>query len=367
MGREEKWINIAKVVAILAVLTDQTYMVLYDNDLILLGSFFSVSLFMLLSGYTFVIAAEKKRNFTLWQLTKKNLTKIMIPYVGATFIYFIIDTHSFVFDEFLNRLFHFNMSIPFYYVLLYFQVMLVAPFLYGAAVLGKRKGYIHLITLGLLFLFSVFANNMTNIMDIYGGGGVLAGGSYLILFYLGMLLKMYAKQLRKLSSLIGCVLSGFMLVLWYRFEFTDRFALDQKLRLGNGLNPPGITGIILACLIALTIFYLTDLFEKMQNRVINMGFKLCSVLGRSTLYIFLYHRLFMDYWLGRYCSFSNIWTKRVVYFGVMILGSLCIKKLLLLIRQIVKGMYCQQCGSLENAADKADNIDCESVQLDVRE
>lgn len=116
MGREEKWINIAKVVAILAVLTDHTYMVLYDNDLILLGSFFSVSLFMLLSGYTFVIAAEKKRNFTLWQLTKKNLTKIMIPYVGATFIYFIIDTHSFIFDEFLNRLFHFNMSIPFYYV-----------------------------------------------------------------------------------------------------------------------------------------------------------------------------------------------------------------------------------------------------------
>ena len=153
MGREEKWINIAKVVAILAVLTDHTYMVLYDNDLILLGSFFSVSLFMLLSGYTFVIAAEKKRNFTLWQLTKKNLTKIMIPYVGATFIYFIIDTHSFVFDEFLNRLFHFNMSIPFYYVLLYFQVMLVAPFLYGVAVLGKRRKYIHLINLGLLFLF----------------------------------------------------------------------------------------------------------------------------------------------------------------------------------------------------------------------
>lgn len=91
MGREEKWINIAKVVAILAVLTDHTYMVLYDNDLILLGSFFSVSLFMLLSGYTFVIAAEKKRNFTLWQLTKKNLTKIMIPYVGATFIYFTIN------------------------------------------------------------------------------------------------------------------------------------------------------------------------------------------------------------------------------------------------------------------------------------
>lgn len=245
--------------------------------------------------------------------------------------------------------------------------MLVAPFLYGVAVLGKRRKYIHLINLGLLFLFSVFANNTTNILDVYGGGGVLAGGSYLILFYLGMLLKMYAEQLRKLSSLIGCVLSGFLLVLWYRFEFADRFALDQKLRLGNGINPPGITGIILACLIALTIFYLTDLFEKMQNRVINMGFKLCSVLGRSTLYIFLYHRLFMDYWLGRYCSFSNIWTKRVVYFGVMILGSLCIKKLLLLIRQIVKGMYCQQCGSLENAADKADNIDCESVQLDVRE
>ena len=40
MGREEKWINIAKVVAILAVLKDHTYLVLYDNDLILIGSFF---------------------------------------------------------------------------------------------------------------------------------------------------------------------------------------------------------------------------------------------------------------------------------------------------------------------------------------
>ena len=163
-------------------------------------------------------------------------------YVGATFIYFLLDSHSFLFTEFINRLIHFNMTAPFYYVLLYFQVILLAPFLYGVAVLGKRRKYIHLINLGLLFLFSVFANNMTNIMDIYGGGGVLAGGSYLILFYLGMLLKMYAEQLRKLSSLIGCVLSGFLLVLWYRFEFADRFALDQKLRLGNGINPPGITG-----------------------------------------------------------------------------------------------------------------------------
>ena len=57
----------------------------------------------------------------------------------------------------------------------------------------------------------------------------------------------------------------------------------------------------------------------------------------------------------------------IVYFGVMILGSLCMRKILLTIRQIVKGMYCRQCGSLENVADKVDNISCESVQLDVRE
>ena len=75
----------------------------------------------------------------------------------------------------------------------------------------------------------------------------------------------------------------------------------------------------------------------------------------------------MDYWLGRYCSFSNIWIKRVVYFGVMILGSLCMGKILLTIRKIVKGMYYQQCGSLENVADKVDNSCCESVQLDARE
>lgn len=367
MGREEKWVNIAKTAAILAVLVDHTYMVLYDNELIVIGAFFSVALFMLLSGYTFVISAEKKRNLTLWQLTKKNLMKMMIPYMGATFIYFLVDARCFIFSDFLNRLIQFNMSTPFYYVLLYFQVILLAPLLYGAASWGRNKGYIHLLNLGCLVIFARFSNNMTNIMDVYGGGGVLGGGSYLILFYLGMMLKMYSEKLRKLSSLLGSVIFGIMLALWYRFEFTDRFALDQKLGFGNGINPPGISGIVLACLIALTVFYLTNLLEKTENNLVNIGFKVCSVLGRSTLYIFLYHRLFMDYWLSRYYTFHNIWLKRIVYLGIMIFGSLGIKKILLSIRQIVKEMYCRQCGICEVVAVKETENGYESLQTSTEE
>lgn len=55
MNEEKKqieWINGAKFVAILAVLVDHTYGILYNNPDIAKATYFSVALFVLLSGMT---------------------------------------------------------------------------------------------------------------------------------------------------------------------------------------------------------------------------------------------------------------------------------------------------------------------------
>ena len=54
-----KWINCAKMVAILAVMTDHTFDVLYTNSKIAMASYFSVSLFIILSGMTSYLSYSK--------------------------------------------------------------------------------------------------------------------------------------------------------------------------------------------------------------------------------------------------------------------------------------------------------------------
>lgn len=50
MKQEIKWINCAKAVAVFAVLIDHTNGILYTNANIAMASYYSVSLFILISG-----------------------------------------------------------------------------------------------------------------------------------------------------------------------------------------------------------------------------------------------------------------------------------------------------------------------------
>lgn len=60
MKQEIKWINCAKAIAIFAVLIDHTNGILYTNANIAMASYYSVSLFILISGMLSYISVSNR-------------------------------------------------------------------------------------------------------------------------------------------------------------------------------------------------------------------------------------------------------------------------------------------------------------------
>lgn len=122
----ERWIDIGKSFAIIAVLTDHLYRILYSRRSIQYFSWFAVSLFILLMGVTTYWTFDKK-NETIWNKVKKKIIKILIPYTGAVFVYIWVTTKGFDLMSFFYHWIHFNVTGPHYYVFLYCQLILISP------------------------------------------------------------------------------------------------------------------------------------------------------------------------------------------------------------------------------------------------
>lgn len=90
----ERWIDIGKSFAIIAVLTDHLYRILYSRRSIQYFLWFAVSLFILLMGVTTYCSFDKI-NETIWNKVKKKIINILIPYTGAVFVYIWVNTKGF--------------------------------------------------------------------------------------------------------------------------------------------------------------------------------------------------------------------------------------------------------------------------------
>ena len=188
MGMEIKWINCAKCVAIIAVLVDHTRKVLYRSNAIWTLSFYSVALFIILSGMTSYIS-EKRREGNYWSTFIRSSKKIFIDYCIATAIYQIAMYHYFDLETYFRYIISFNISGPFYFVCLYLQLMFVKKFLY----MGMKNSTLKrdICCFIIVLVISVILTEFTNVFNIYGGGGKLLGGTYLSLFFAGMLMMKY--------------------------------------------------------------------------------------------------------------------------------------------------------------------------------
>jgi hypothetical protein len=329
------WIDIAKLIAIIAVLIDHTYNILYTNPKIAYCSYFSVSLFILVMGVTSYWSYSNYTGVTFNKLFK-GCWKIIRPYLVATMIIGIIADNQFNLLFFLTRLTHFNASGPFYYVLLYIQLLFAVPMLYYFLQQVSQSKYEPILELLLLFIIVVFSSLTTiytNILGVYGGGGKLFGGTYLILLYIGMLFAKHLNRIRLQRITLVVILFLFLVIAtfaWASFIAENQFQLDSHISkfFGFGLNPPSISLLIYSILLFLTIYFFGELICLLptNRRVIES----CTMLGKHTLYIFLYHRLFLDYilpvigyWIG--FVFINPWIIRVFYFIGMIGGPLLIE------------------------------------------
>ena len=188
---------------------------------------------------------------------------------------------------------------------------------------------------GIICVLSYFTTNYTNILNVYGGGGKLFGGTYLILLYLGMIVGAYKDFLPKKRNLLLAIVFFVLVVLWWRFECKNNFAIDRKIPFGGGFNPPSVSSITMALLISGFVYNFVTFFK--EKKIIGKLCIMCAFLGTHTLYIFLYHRFFLDYILCRYNLFcGNIWLKRFAYFSMMIFGSILIG---LIVKNFKKVIY----------------------------
>ena len=106
-------------------------------------------------------------------------------------MYTVVQDRYFNFELFINRVILFNASSPLYYVALYIQLIFINVFLY--TIIKKcnqcRYSYLYKMIIFILLLFGASLSiNYSNILSIYGGGGKLFGGTYVVLSYLGMIM-----------------------------------------------------------------------------------------------------------------------------------------------------------------------------------
>lgn len=329
-NRQLDWINCAKACATFAVLIDHTIRVLYSNQHIGLASYYSAPLFVLISGYL-CYGSNFRNNRSYGQTIIKSCKHIFMAYLLASFFYVIAENKYFDFQVYLNAIIHFNASSPFYYVSLYIQLMIVNKALYKLLAFSRRFRRMNEIIydsfLGVIIIILAFiTTNYTKILGVYGGGGRLLGGTFLVLFYIGMIFNKYNvfSTVHKLNTVLMFVIGGSAYLVWWRLMCNGYHTeIDSRFPFGEGFNPPSIS---LSFLALFMMFFCFGFFNICSwNNITNYVTKVIGWFGKHSLYIFLYHRLWYDYFLCRFVSIDNLQIRRIVYYTVMIFASIAME------------------------------------------
>jgi len=133
------------------------------------------------------------------------------------------------------------------------------------------------------------------------------------------------KVFEKISS-VKCLISSVIGVIIYlgcwNFACKNGLNVDNQLHFG-GFNPPGITFMTLSLGM---IFMCYGLFSAASRvKFLSPAISFVSRLGSHTLYIFLFHRFWLDYILRPYVAISDEFVRALVYYGVMTGGSILIE------------------------------------------
>lgn len=186
----------------------------------------------------------------------------------------------------------FGISGPFYYVLLYIQLVLICPFLYKLfeyADTKKTAWNWEFFFMLLVLVVSGLTTNYTNILSVYGGGGKLFGGTYLFLFYIGMWFgKYYHKiQMKRLPAIILFEVGVVLTIFWWSFIAANGCKIDIYFLISS--------------------FLFGHCFCRIRN---NLGIEI-----------------------------EIAWLRTIVYFGCMILGSYLIEILFEKLHGFLKEAY----------------------------
>ena len=267
---------------------------------------------------------------------------LVVAYLIATAIYQIYFTHRFDFTLYIDNVIHFKVSMHLYFVLLYIQLNFINRFFFGylQKCPSNVKGYLcEIIMFVIVAIFTINTTNYTNILDVYGGGGKLLGGTFLLLYYLEMVIEKHGvlTDISVKKSAFILLFSSMIWFIFWRYICEYGWILDQYFPYMGGFNPPSVTLFIFSlCMLGITFgfFTLVERFNYTKWIV-----KIIGWIGKRSMAIFLYHMLMLEFIRPQYRVYWNneqTWSARILYFLVMISGSILIDAVVKFLHNVVK-------------------------------
>lgn len=224
-----------------------------------------------------------------------------MSYAVATFIVLCVIEHRFDLKTYLIYLIGFNIQAPYYYLVFYMQLLMVSPLMVRWCAFTNKKKHkwvIHLGTLGFFGWFAYICINYTYVLPVHGGGKFVCGGTYVILYYVGMLLMsngVFAQNINIRLFLMFISLAGS--IVWISLMTEGRLPFDVWMSpyWGSGENPPSVNYMVYSLLILFLCYSSFSLLSEWKNRIIGKLMEMLCLFGKNTLYIWLYHLLIITF------------------------------------------------------------------------
>ena len=201
---------------------------------------------------------------------------------------------------YLSYIADFNVAAPYYFFVFFFQLLFITPMLlkWCSFCGSRRHSYLwHLISLVILGYISTLCIRYTFILPVHGGGKFLFGGTWLIVYYMGIVLEetsfFYRTDKQKYILL---AVSGVAWIVWWWAKTCEYLPFDRYMKpyWGTGFNPPGINSIIFGFITLAFLYSLFSLMDSWRINIVTRLVRFLSFLGRNTIYTFLYHLLVRD-------------------------------------------------------------------------
>lgn len=333
-AKRENWIDILKFVAIMGVLIDHSYETLYTDLRINMLSYYAVPLFILIGGFNAYYSEKRNSSIPYLRNIYRKLCGIIPPYVLGTIFASIYYNHKFNLAVVMRCLITFSAIPPFYYIYIFIQLLLISRILYKLVVFISRRNYSILLFLcsltlflGISYIFSIYTD--VSYIDLWGPGNYLFGGFCLFIFYFGMILGcIYEnKETTIIKAYIMVCMCIVGIIVWIN-KINDIVEFGTKYCCNLGLDyfsASPIIHVFFSLMIFEIICSINYIIKHYDVSFFNI-LKVFELIGRHTLYIFLFHLIFKFIFKGYIGIYiQNIWLYRVVCMGFMVFIPIAIE------------------------------------------
>ncbi|MDH4319426.1 MAG: acyltransferase [Desulfobulbaceae bacterium] len=188
------WVDFCKGMAMIAVITDHCYGLIYTNRVIQYHTIFSVTLFVFIGGINYAISLQKSNGNHIKNIFQR-IQRIIYPFLLSTLCWSIFyEKGKFDMVNFLSMVINFKATGAYYFICFFMQLIALSPVIYYF-VNNYNNHISHLCIVISSGIMSILFKKYTFILALHGGGKYLFGGSYLFVFTLGIIFFRYIEEI----------------------------------------------------------------------------------------------------------------------------------------------------------------------------